>query len=147
MESGKVKMSQPWEMLASGFPESDEVLLDLRGRPRATRPTLASARLNHLHTKGSGRWVGWGRTTPRCPGWGLRLLALGGARSSVLPPVVGWKTLGDRCSPGTQHICCRSSRNDLFLFLKLGILAFGFQSGPPCEFLTELSCWLFLVCF
>lgn len=88
MESSKVKMLQPWEMLVLGLPRP----LDLRGRPRATCQASASSRLAQppAHTKGSGR------KRPGALAGGLRHLALGGTHSSMLPPVVGWKTLGDR---------------------------------------------------
>lgn len=80
-------------MLPSGFPRVVRFRWTPGGAPEPLVWLLPSLeRLNHLHTKGSGR------TRPGAQAEGLRHLALGGAHSSMLPPVVGWKTLGDRCS-------------------------------------------------
>jgi hypothetical protein len=80
-------------MLASGFPRMVGCRWAPGGAPEPPVNLLPPLdRLNHLQTKGSGR------VRPGAQTGGLRHLALGGACSSMLPPLVGYKTLGDRCS-------------------------------------------------
>lgn len=62
-------------------------------------------RLNHLRTEGSGR------RRPGAQAEGLRHLALGGAHGSMLPPVVGWKTLRTVVALGSSAFYCHSFRN------------------------------------
>lgn len=68
-------------MLASGFPRVVGCRWTLGGAPEPPVKLLPPGdRLNHLHTKG---------LHPGAQAGGLRHLALGGAHSSMLPPVVG----------------------------------------------------------
>lgn len=71
-------------MLASGFLRVVGCCWTPGGAPEPPVKRLPPLdRLNHLHTEGSGR------TRPGAQAGGLRHLALGGAHSSMLPPVVG----------------------------------------------------------
>lgn len=78
-------------MLVSGFLRAVRCCWTSGGAPEPPVKLLPPLDwLSHLHTpRGRGTRVQVSRLG------GLRHLALGGTHSSMLPPVVGWKTLGD----------------------------------------------------